>query len=522
MKIYLSKLKWHNYEKIWVTGFIRIGNRYLENTELLNHFSDIETITDFEKVLKTATGQFSIIIRSSTEIWAATDGIRNYPLFYTYENGDFVLSDDCYNLTNILGEKSFNQRAVDSFLASGYAINNLTLIKNIYQIEAGEYIKVGDSFSKKFYCNISNTPVVEKDFKASANELKDLFEDVFKNHFQAMKDRFIAISLSGGFDSRLIAIMCSKYHPENVLCYTYGIRDNLEVAPAKEVAARLGFKWVNIVYDGDLTDNFLTDNYFNDYYPYASGLSSMFYMQDYFAVKYLKEKKLVPDNCVFIPGFSGDMLAGGHLTPKMCKKLGKNILAKEIFKEFFSLVNLNKEKQLKLIKLIEDKIPSGELESWKVFESWDQKERQSKFIVNSARVFSFFGYNYVLPLFDNALIDFFSGLPFQFKLDKRLYDYVLTEIIFREFCLNLPKELNPLSSQKAFQRLKERIKPFIPSIILNFFVKQKCPVFYDEITKKMLEEIDPGQIIKPRQSNYYNSYITQWYLIKTKESLRIR
>lgn len=95
MKISLSKLKWYNNEKIWVTGFIRIGNRYLKNTELLNHFSEIETITDFEQALKTANGQFSVIIKTPDEIWAATDRLRNNPLFYTRLNNTNIISDDC-------------------------------------------------------------------------------------------------------------------------------------------------------------------------------------------------------------------------------------------------------------------------------------------------------------------------------------------------------------------------------------------------------------------------------------------
>ena len=522
MRVYLSKYFWTGKDNIRVTGFIRMGNEYLTDDGLLNYFNGVDTIIEFEQKLKSANGQFSVIIKTPDEIWAATDRLRNYPLFYTRHNFTNIISDDCYRLAEMKSDKRFNQEAVDCFLMAGHVINNLTLIDNVFQIEAGEYVILGSSVTRKFYYDSTFDPILDKDFTTLATELHCVILNVFEAHFKALSDNFIAISLSGGFDSRLVAAMCAKYHPENVICYTFGIKNNPEVAPAEEIAKRLGFKWFFIEYNSAQIEGFLDDKNFNEYYPYASNLSGMFYMQDYFAVKYLKENKLVPENCVFIPGFSGDMLAGGHLTPIMHKKLGKNILAKEIFKEFFNLINLKREKQINLIKLIGDKIPTGKFESWKVFETWDQKQRQSKFIVNSARVFSFFGYKYVLPLFDNLLIDFFSELPFQFKLDKKLYDYVLTEVIFREFSLNLSKELNPRSSQKSFQRLKERIKPFIPTIILNYFVNQKCPVFYDAITKTMLEGIDPQQIIRPRQANYYNAYITQWYLIKTRELFGIR
>ena len=62
-------------------------------------------------------------------------------------------------------------------------------------------------------------------------------------------------------------------------------------------------------------------------YPYVSGLSSMFFMQEYFAVKYLKESHIIPDDSVFIPGFSGDVLAGSHLSMRNENALwyGQNI-----------------------------------------------------------------------------------------------------------------------------------------------------------------------------------------------------
>lgn len=521
MKICLSKLPWHNSDNVWVTGFIRTGNKYLTKDELLKFFSGIDTIFKFEQTLKTANGQFSVIIKTSDEIWAATDRLRNYPLFYTRLNDDFIISDDCYKLTEELSEKCFNPGAVDCFLSTGYVINNLTLINDVFQIEAGEYIRAGDCLSREFYYDIACAPVVEKDFETRANELNNIISVVFKYHFQALSHKFIAIPLSGGFDSRLVASMCAKYHPENVLCYTYGIKNNLEVAPAKEVAKRLGFKWINIVYNSDLIDEFLSDDFFSDYYPFASNLSSMFFMQEYFVVKHLKENKLVPDNCVFVNGFSGDMLAGSYLTPAMKNQIDKNKIADLILKEKFVLIKLSRQKRSNTLKLICDKIPDGISDAWKVFENWEYKEWQAKFIVNSAKIFTFFGYDYVLPLFDNLFLDFFSNLQFQFKLDKKLYDYVLTEYIFKDLNLNLSNEINPLPTQKTFQRVKEKFKPFVPYKIKNLFIQRQSPVFYDEITKVMLEELG-SNIINPRQSNYYNSYIIQWYLLKTKQLFKMR
>jgi asparagine synthase (glutamine-hydrolysing) len=519
MIILLSKFQWHTRNGIHVTGFIREGDRYLRNQELIDYFSGTDSIETFGNKLRSANGQFSVIIKSEDNIWAGTDRFRNYPLFYTRINEEFFISDSCYTLTDKLSVKRLNTIAADCFLAAGYTVNNLTLINGIYQVEAGEYITERELFSRKFYYDSATIPVIKRDFEILSEELYVLFFKVFKNHFKALNDKFIVIPLSGGFDSRLIASMCSVFHPENVLCYTYGIENNCEVDNAKEVAGRLGFKWINILYNSQLIDGYLDDDVFRQYYPYVSELSSMFFMQEYFAVKYLKENNLIPENSVFMPGFCGDVLAGCNLTPAMNKLASGEQIAGVIYNEFFRLTKPDSLKAVEIINQISSKLSDDKSLIWKAFESWDHKEPKAKFNVNSSKVFLFFGYEFVLPLWDSELEDFFAAIPFQFKLNKKLYDHVLRRVVFKKHNLNFPKELNPLPVQKSVQRVKEKIKDIIPAKIKDLFIKHKSQIFYDEITRLMITDIGSENITPPRQSSYYNSYITQWYLNKTREYL---
>lgn len=522
MKICLTIFPWHNHNNIWVTGFIRTGERYLTGNDLAEYFKQVDSALKFEQTLKSANGQFSVIISTSSEIWAATDRLRNFPLFYSCINGEYFISDDCYTLAEIQPERQFNDEAVNSFLSAGYTVNNLTLLNNIFQVEAGEYVILGDSFSRRFYFRFFTGVIIGKDLKTASMELLNILKEVFGSHLKALSDKYIAISLSGGFDSRLIAAMCAEHHPENILCYTYGIRNNNEAKLAERAANRMGLKWVNIVYDSELVKGFLLDDIFNKYYHYAAGLSSMFYMQDYFAIKYLKANKLVPDGCVFITGFSGDMLAGNHLIPEMNETVSRDRAASLILMGNFNLIHLTRRQESQLLRLINCKISEAECRNWTIFENWDQKERQAKFIINSAKVFSFFGYSYVLPLWDNLLNDYFSSLPFELKLDKRLYDFVLTEYFFKDRDLNFADEINPSSSIKAFQRIKGKIKRFLPGWIKELFIKHQSTILYDEITEILVKDSGSKSFIKPVQSNFYNSFITQWYLKKIKEHLNIK
>ncbi len=519
MKLNLERYRWFCKDNIRVTGYILEGEKYLRNDRLADHFKNIDTIADFRKQLLSSNGQFSVIIRKGNEIWAACDRIRNYPLFFAQDNGELILSDNCYFCLKETGIKNISTVAEDAFLTAGYVPNNLTLIDNIFQIEAGSFVVFGKTVTTGFYHSFIDTPVIDYDPVTAYEELRVLLDSVFYNHLNALNDKFIAISLSGGLDSRIIAVMAKKYHPSGMLCFTYGRRNNIEARKAEKVVKNLEIKWINIEYNNDLIKDYINDSIFQNYYSYASNLTSMFFMADYFAVKYLKDNKIVPDDCVFIPGHTGG-LAGSYLTSDMNKILSDNYLIERIYSDHFRYVSVPNYKKPIITDLIRQKIPVVSSPVWKTYENWNLKERQAKFIINSANVYTWFGYEYVLPLLDKSLIDFFSTLPFQLKLNKRLYHSVLRNSFFNNLNLNFNDDTYISSFKKQLQRIKDTIKPFLPYDLVTFFTDQKCNVFYDEITKQLCDNMGTDNIIRPMQSNYFNSYIIQWYLFKTKELLK--
>jgi hypothetical protein len=113
-------------------------------------------------------------------------------------------------------------------------------------------------------------------------------------------------------------------------------------------------------------------------------------------------------------------------------------------------------------------------------------------------------------------------MPFSLRLDRKLYEYTLKELIFKDSGLNLKNETNPSPARKSYQRMKENLKALLPAKIRDLFINLGNPIFYDKITEIMLEETDRDKIITPRQPNYYNSHITQWYLLKTASQLEIK
>src|SRR5699024_5693716 len=106
------------------------------------------------------------------------------------------------------------------------------------------------------------------------------------------------------------------------------------------------------------------------------------------------------------------------------------------------------------------------------FEDWILRERQAKFIVNSACVYDFFGYEYRMPLWDTRLLEFFRQVPLELKNFKYLYDEVLRSS-FAKANLDFENELQPTVREIQLQSIKERVKGLLPAKVVRRLQKQR-------------------------------------------------
>ncbi|MFP4556316.1 MAG: asparagine synthase-related protein [Bacteroidales bacterium] len=510
VKLLLDNTKWTELNSIWFSGYIIINDNYIGGNEAINQIDIPANFSDFANLVNTLNGRFSVIMKKGNETWVVSDKLRSIPLFFTKKERTTLISDNVENLFNKNIPPYPERKAVDVFLRTGYTINNYSLIKDIFITEPAEIITFKkDGWEKFYYLTHLNPNILAKvDAKKKERQLEEILHQIFSRLFNALGSRPVVIPLSGGYDSRLITYMAKKYHKGSIQTYTYGVKNNCEVANAKRTAEILGLDWLFIEYNKELIEDFTSSKTFKSYYRYASNYSSLFWLQDYFAVKELKHEGMIPENSIFIPGLSGDAIAGVSLSKK---KVPLNDTANHIFIDNFNLINSSRSQKASIAQEINESCNTVETYGWEAPYKWNIFHRQAKFVANSARVYSFFGYNYYLPFWDNEFLFFFLSLPYELKAFKKLYNDVV-EQIFKDDNLLFEKELQPSIYYRKFQSFKDNVKTLLPSLLVNALTSNKSPFYYEEITKLLRNELDKEKMIPPKQPNYYNAYIAQWYL----------
>jgi len=449
--------RWFFQNNIHVKGYAFDENSVLlGNEEFAKYFADVDDFVSFKEKIQRLNGLFCIVITHKDQLYLATDITRTLPLFYTKQANNWIVSDDA-NFLRSEYEFTFLEESEKEFLSAGYVTQDKTLLKDLYQVQAGEVVCLNKDESRaEEYWSYRTNKVVKTNLIDLQNKFLDLYERVAKRLISSVKGNTIVIPLSGGYDSRLLVALLMKYNYTDVVCFTYGNIEEKEITIAREVAKKLNVKLIVISYDVDFFKNFYNLEEFKNYIKFGGNLVSLAHFQDFFAVKYLKVNSLVPCNAVFVPGHSADIFAGTHISKKINSRSSHSFVRNEIKKCHFGLNECSGDFA---IDYDEDMFGYSNMEAW----SW--KERQAKFIVNSLKVYEFYGYEARIPFWDKELADFFKRVPFKFKnrnnlknysIESNLYDSVAFKI-FAEFGVDIKKTDRLSFLERVFAFLKRKL-----------------------------------------------------------------
>ena len=436
-------------QSLWLIGVPFHGLKPLKAEDLLALLKQSAkggSLKEYElaQVVGDLSGFWSFVwgVDPNTVVLAA-DVIRSFPLLYRLEENRLLVRD-------VLSPEDANVTPTDKaslleLALTGYVTGDRTTLEGWFQLEAGELVVVHLKEQKVrklvhtafFPLNEDTSPLNEVQW---ADKLLEVLLQATKRLVAYAQGRPIVIPLSGGWDSRTIALALKKVGYEPLIAFSYGKPKNAEAEVSRDVASQLGIPWLFAEYSLSTWREAAQSSWFTEYLWFGHNGYAVPHIQDLLAIHLLKSQ--IPSDAVVVPGHSGDFLAGSHIIPylKFTHKIPSARV--EIWRKHYTLLsptliarvfkaNFNAIKKALLSKIEEelryfsDILHSTSPSALSLYEGWDWRERQAKFIANSVRVYEFFGFDWWMPFWDSDLVRFYNQVPFPLRTNRRLHGRVL-------------------------------------------------------------------------------------------------
>jgi asparagine synthase (glutamine-hydrolysing) len=483
-----NKELWHRSARTYIRGYGFLGNRPMSRDKFYDLLSSQGSFHGFMQVLGQLNGFFAVVHRIGETLLIAEDRTRSFPLFYGSGRDGFCLSDDPRWVRDQVGDYDLDRVSASEFLLTGYVTGNDTLYPHIRQVQAGEVLVIEPVNSGLRVQSIRYYQYRHGNYlKKSAEELHVLLDEILLRVFQRAicfaDGRTIVVPLSGGYDSRLIVLMLKRLGYRKVIAFSYGRPGNAESQVSKEVARALGFRWEFVPYTNEAWSRWYHAKEYGQYRQMADGLVSVPHIQDWPAVCELTKHKIVPKESIFMPGHV--TLGGMYRFPVLLSremKMSEDQFIRLVYNTDYQLQDSSGQTE-EIRRGIHEKIKTAVGGcSWysleraaDAYERWWWQERAAKFLLNSARVYEYWGYEWWAPLRDSELVHFWSRVPLTYRRGKSLH---------KSYTRNLEKKVVGVNIREYKNRFS------MPPIAFGVTMLSKTPLFRHIRRIVMLREYD--------------------------------
>ena len=438
--------EWVRKGNTWARGSVFLDGKWLEGDELAN------AAKSWTPAWLAAPGHWAIVHADGT---MRSDSIRSFPIYYDSE----TISDQPGAFEAAPVERYF----VAQLLAFGYVLGNHSIRRGVSSIGPGQVIKDGkvEAIHRQF-----DTP--EKEFSGSWRELLDR---VLPQWWQRLGGRKALVPLSDGWDSRLLLASLIEHH-DDITTYTYGPAGSRAVKDARAVARASGVEWIHVPHSPSRWRRRVKTPAWHEYMRTAGGLTSLPTQQDAWSHQHLRDGDLDVSNAVSIPGHSGDFLGGSHLKPETSyprepPELARVLAAKPA--KFWSPdqvesalgIERAQDHWLAAIESFCQERLSAGVPAWRVAESWNWTERQAKFIINHGRIAERWGLEWMAPLWDPRIQDYWRSMSHADRFGKRRYDEGAAQLCHRAGIPGTPRR-GKSWAQRRFPRVPHGLAGLAP------------------------------------------------------------
>jgi len=419
------------------------GNDYLTGTRLAESIGKSLSATLAEddrhrairQVLLELNGSWAFAAETDAgEVIAAADIIRSIPLFFATNGNRLLVAWSCYALLAHLDRVQIDAGTAAQFFLSGLAPGNSTFYENVRQLQMGEYL----------YYTPGSQPAVLKYFSYLPDEephageaemqqlLIDALDESFSRYCKAFRDETIAVSLSGGLDSRILAAMLKRHGHKDVICFTYGRSNTRDARFSKDAAEAIGYPWQLCEYDVSTWQRWRSRQ--EEYWDYACRGALLPVYQECPAIKAIAESR-PGSRLIYMPGHTA---LDAYNTPwgivhKASDATFDDLIETLLTTKFRLWADYPNRMRRAAEKELHREFAAagidGFFDIYSHHNRWCVENRESKYIVNTARAYEFFDQDWALPLWDIPIARLSLAMPVRLRWRKRLLANTLLDRI---------------------------------------------------------------------------------------------
>jgi len=417
---------------IFFKGYVVLNNKIVTDSDFLPTLSRDFLSGELHSRVKTYNGNFIFVIIRGKEILACNDRYGIYPLFYTQGKEQLVISTQWQRLIPFSG-KQLHSGSVLEILSLGYVLGEKTLVENIIEFPTASLmetrvLKDRLETSWKHYWKLEhrfkpgNIRKLKKEFVGLWQKQMFPYCDYIKEQGNSCLQL-----LSGGLDSRLLA---HEFDQAGIKIHgiTYGRgEESGEIITARKVMEKLNKGASHKVFYNDPEE---LQKIIDSKVLYDRITNARNYEKELYSYHELSEQAQIR-----VPGYSGDFMAGSHIKHRMRSWKTKEDIISYIMKFHVTplvgpMLANDKEKREMLIQALDDSI-AMDRDPISAFIQWDLNYRQRRYIVRPEVENNSGPVRFLLPFFDNELIDFFLDLPMEALLNTRLYTNAQLKYLYK-------------------------------------------------------------------------------------------
>lgn len=427
---------------VWARGSAFREGRLLDAGALAQLFAAAERAEAAAVLASDMTGHFAVV-RDGAQGYALVDPSRSYPLFFNERLDSVVVADDPSSALEPGDGAEPMRAALVDFAYCGFVAGTNTLIGSVKQVPAGWIMSWAARADDAPECSLSRyasfTPRLDG-WSAPESELHDALFAVMAGAVDDLiayaAGRTIALPLSAGYDSRVIAMLLASKGYDAVTSFSYGKPGNAEAETSRAIAAELGFPWVFAEFDERSWAQWVTSPTWRAYVDEAHKGVSLPLMQGWASVQVLSQKELIPTEAVFVPGvLGGGVIAGrGTRTDARAHMPADNLrVARRVIDEHYDLwwEQPARTRDLqgvaeRIANSLQMMCASGYESDAVAYESYVRQEWTYKFVGNTVRAYQHSGYDWWLPFADRGHTEFWQSVAYEHRLDSALYESFVT------------------------------------------------------------------------------------------------